>query len=134
MRNAFRITLFYVMVLITCLLPELSTADSQTAFDVLVKSESYMEKKPVQKIVSFYQDYISPHDGAKCMFTPTCSQFYKEAHLRYGFFWSTIMTVDRLFFREGQGSMKHYKYLDTLGRYQDPIYHNYIFNRMDYYK
>jgi hypothetical protein len=129
-----RIALYILTILTATLLPVMPLADSQTAFEVLVESRSYHDKKPVQKMIGFYQERISPYDGARCMFAPTCSQFYKEANRQYGFFWSTLMTIDRLFFREGDSSMKHYRYLEGQGKYQDPIYHNYIFNRMDYYK
>jgi hypothetical protein len=129
-----RITLSILIIFTVSFFPVLSRADSQTAFDVLVISESYEVTGTLQNIISFYQEHISPYNGARCMFAPTCSQFYKEALRHYGFFWGTLMTVDRLFFREGQSSMKYYRYLEKQGRYRDPVYHNYIFNRMDYYK
>lgn len=129
-----RISLFLFTMLITTIFPALSHAGTQSAFDVLVVSKKYPVNNPVQNIITFYQTHISPYDGPKCMLTPTCSQFYKEAHSQYGFVWGTLMTIDRLFYREGQSSLKYYRYNSPKGTYKDPVYHNYIFNQKDYYK
>ena len=125
---------FLLVLLMIMIPPVLSHAGTQSAFDVLVVSEKFPVKSPVQNIITFYQNHISPHDGPRCMFTPTCSQFYKEAHRQYGFVWGTFMTIDRLFYREGQSSLKYYIYNSSKGSYKDPVYHNYIFNRAGYYK
>jgi hypothetical protein len=130
MRNSF----FLLAILITAISPALSYVGTQSAFDVLVVSEKLPEKNPVQNIITFYQNHISPYDGPRCMLTPTCSQFYKKAHNQYGFIWGTLMTIDRLFYREGQSSLKYYRYNRPKGTYEDPVYHNYIFNKLDYYK
>ena len=130
MRNGFLL----LAILITTISPALSLAGTQTAFDVLVVSEKFAVKTPVQNMITFYQDKISPYDGPRCMLTPSCSQFYKEAHSQYGFIWGTLMTIDRLFYREGQSSLKYYEDNGSKGTYKDPVYHNYIFNRLDYYK
>ena len=130
MRNSFLL----LAILITTISPALSRAGTHSAFDVLIVSEKSAVKNPVQNIITFYQNNISPYDGPRCMLTPTCSQFYKEAHSQYGFIWGTLMTIDRLFYREGQSSLKYYRYNSSKGTYEDPVYHNYIFNRLDYYK
>ena len=129
-----RISFILLAILIMTIFPALSHAGTQNAFDVLVVTEKPAVKTPVQNIITFYQNSISPYDGPRCMLTPTCSQFYKEAHTQYGFIWGTIMTIDRLFYREGQSSLKYYKYNSSKDLYKDPVYHNYIFNRLDYYK
>ena len=126
---------FLLLALMAAIIfPTLSHAGTKSAFDVLVDSEKYKVESPVQKIVTFYQKYISPHDGPRCLFTPSCSQFYKEAQSSYGFVWGTLMVVDRLFYREGHTSLEYYRYNSSKGTYEDPVYHNYIFNKMDYYK
>lgn len=104
------------------------------AYDVLVGSEDFAVNKPVQNLITFYQRHISPRDGARCLYYPTCSQFYKIAHNNYGFFWGTLMVIDRLFYRESWSSVKYYEYIHEKKSYSDPVYHNYIFKKMDYYR
>lgn len=35
-------------------------------------------------IISFYQKHISPHRAACCRFTPTCSEYVRQAITKYG--------------------------------------------------
>ncbi|MFB0516250.1 MAG: membrane protein insertion efficiency factor YidD [Candidatus Neomarinimicrobiota bacterium] len=44
----------------------------------------------------FYQEYISPAAGDRCLMYPSCSAYAWEAINRYGFFRGLIMTADRL--------------------------------------
>ena len=44
----------------------------------------------------FFQDWISPFDGSRCSFTPTCSYFGYEAVHDHGIFHGIAMTADRL--------------------------------------
>jgi putative membrane protein insertion efficiency factor len=46
--------------------------------------------------VRFFQKWISPIDGPRCRFSPTCSQFGYEAVHEYGSLWGVVMTADRL--------------------------------------
>lgn len=46
--------------------------------------------------VRFFQKWISPIDGPRCSFSPTCSQFGYEAVDEHGPFWGIVMTADRL--------------------------------------
>jgi uncharacterized protein len=46
--------------------------------------------------LEFYRKNISPIDGDKCVFQPSCSRFAKDAFLRYGFLKGSILTADRL--------------------------------------
>lgn len=49
------------------------------------------------KILSnFYSNYVSPVDGARCGFYPTCSQYSKLSVKQYGFFKGYVMSCDRL--------------------------------------
>lgn len=108
--------------------------EGPSAYDILVlpyvnKGESF----PL-RLVRFYQKNISPHNGAKCLFYPTCSDFYKSALSRHGLLLGTVMFADRFFYREGIASMKHYHFMPERERYFDPVYHNYIFKKDQYYK
>jgi putative component of membrane protein insertase Oxa1/YidC/SpoIIIJ protein YidD len=106
----------------------------ENAFDVLIKKDETVAETPAQKLITFYQRRISPHDSAKCLFLPTCSAFGKTALQEYGFFAGTLMSIDRLFYREGQASMKYYQYMPDEDRYIDPVHHNYIFDTSKYYQ
>ncbi|SHJ77469.1 hypothetical protein SAMN02745227_00616 [Anaerobranca californiensis DSM 14826] len=47
-------------------------------------------------IINFYQKYISPLKGPSCRFYPTCSEYSKEAFVKYGFFKGLILTIKRV--------------------------------------
>lgn len=46
--------------------------------------------------IRFFQQWISPIDGPRCSFSPTCSRFGYEAVNEHGPFLGSIMTTDRL--------------------------------------
>lgn len=46
--------------------------------------------------VRFFQKHISPIDGSRCSFSPTCSQFGYEAVHDHGPALGIVMTADRL--------------------------------------
>ncbi|MFD2596490.1 membrane protein insertion efficiency factor YidD [Sphingobacterium griseoflavum] len=60
----------------------------------------WIVKWPLQSvfvlIIRFYQIFISPFLGANCRYTPTCSQYGKEAILKYGPFKGGLMAVRRI--------------------------------------
>jgi len=47
-------------------------------------------------LVRFYQAAISPHLGASCRYTPTCSQYAVEALTRYGAIRGSILATWRI--------------------------------------
>ncbi|MBE8715464.1 membrane protein insertion efficiency factor YidD [Sphingobacterium hungaricum] len=47
-------------------------------------------------IIRIYQIFISPLLGANCRYTPTCSQYGKEAILKYGPFKGGWLTIKRI--------------------------------------
>ena len=97
------------------------------AFEILVGEGRGGEQELFTvKATSFYQKHISPRDGAKCMFSPTCSQYFKAALLKYDFIRATLMTVDRILYREGRSSMQYYEYDPETGRFLDPVEKNHI--------
>ena len=81
-----------------------------------------------EQMLIFYQKFISSQDTEVCMFTPTCSEFSKQAFKKYGFFWGFLMTSDRLQRCNGLG--RNYYPIDiATGLAIDPVEKNYIFNR-----
>lgn len=51
---------------------------------------------PFIGLIKLYQWIISPWLGAKCRFTPTCSQYSIEAFKKYGLFKGFKMSIKRL--------------------------------------
>lgn len=47
-------------------------------------------------IIKIYQLFISPLLGANCRYTPTCSQYGKEAIIKYGPFKGGWLTIKRI--------------------------------------
>ena len=47
-------------------------------------------------IIKIYQLFISPLLGANCRYTPTCSQYGKEAIQKYGPFVGGWLTIKRI--------------------------------------
>lgn len=47
-------------------------------------------------VIVFYQKAISPFFPPSCRFTPTCSEYAKQAIEKYGFFRGTAKTFFRL--------------------------------------
>ena len=51
---------------------------------------------PFLLLIRIYQSLISPLLGASCRFTPTCSQYGKEALKKHGLFKGLYLTLKRL--------------------------------------
>lgn len=49
-------------------------------------------------LIKFYQKVISPYilPGAHCRFTPTCSEYGRQAYVKYGFFKGSYLLIRRL--------------------------------------
>ena len=47
--------------------------------------------------IRFYQCCISPLLGPSCRFTPTCSEYARQAFLKRGFFVGLILSIGRIF-------------------------------------
>ena len=58
--------------------------------------ESSMVRSALLGSVRFFQKRISPIDGPRCSFSPTCSQFGHEAVHDHGPLLGVVMTADRL--------------------------------------
>ncbi|WMJ08382.1 membrane protein insertion efficiency factor YidD [Nitrosomonas sp. sh817] len=47
-------------------------------------------------LIKFYQYCISPFFAPSCRFSPTCSQYAREAYKKYGFLRGTRLSVWRI--------------------------------------
>ena len=47
-------------------------------------------------LIRFFQVFISPQDGPNCRHTPVCSAYGRDAVKKYGLFFGSVMTGDRL--------------------------------------
>lgn len=47
-------------------------------------------------VIKAYQRYLSPLKPATCRFYPSCSQYYYEAVLKYGFIRGSLLGIRRL--------------------------------------
>lgn len=79
--------------------------------------------------VSVFQKYVSPTDGDRCGFSPSCSAFGREAVDRQGPFLGVLVTADRLmrctlFKRPGPDYL-----LLPDGRLFDPVENNLLFTQ-----
>jgi putative membrane protein insertion efficiency factor len=66
----------------------------------LTRAALSRDRRPVVALteaIAFYQREISPRRPASCRFTPTCSQFAKEALDRHGLRRGGALAVRRLF-------------------------------------
>jgi putative membrane protein insertion efficiency factor len=61
---------------------------------------AHADPSPVQSgllsSIRFFQEWISPMDGSRCNFSPTCSRYGYEAVRDRGALLGVIMTADRL--------------------------------------
>lgn len=56
-------------------------------------------KKVFIKVLNLYQRFISPvfnHMGVNCKYCPSCSEYMKQAIVKYGCFKGTYLGVKRL--------------------------------------
>ena len=83
-------------------------------------------------LISLYQNRLSIHDGARCLFVPTCSEFFREAADRYGLFWGIVMTLERLLYREHRWSLNRYPLSEDGRRHVDPVFENFILDAESY--
>jgi len=140
-----------ILLLVLALVGAGTSAAAETAFDVQAYGEPVFHRRGPQgrevraragaagrigaaqdRLAALYQERLSVLDGARCMFHPTCSAFFREALRDHGPLWATLMVIDRLLYRENRASL--YRYPETGGgeRRSDPVHRNYIFAPADY--
>ncbi len=52
---------------------------------------------PFLLVIRFYQSVISPFTPASCRYSPTCSQYSKEALIKHGVFKGGWLALKRIF-------------------------------------
>jgi len=86
-------------------------------------------KKVLLKAIDFYRSFISPTQGARCGFYPSCSTFGLHAVQHYGVVQGGMMTADRLtrcnIFKQSGPDY----YLRPDGRLYDPVQANLLKER-----
>ncbi|NGM60346.1 membrane protein insertion efficiency factor YidD [Sphingobacterium sp. SGG-5] len=60
------------------------------------KAILYLFRSLFLLLIRFYQIFISPLLGANCRYTPTCSQYGREAILKYGPFKGGWLALKRI--------------------------------------
>lgn len=92
------------------------------------------ETNPVKIVfgttIKFYQKFISPSQGDVCNFYPSCSHYAAQSINKYGIFWGTLMTSDRLM-RCNPNAVNYYgTYYSEIkyGKLYDPPENNFIFS------
>jgi putative membrane protein insertion efficiency factor len=70
-----------------------------------------------------YQNVLSKHISADCLFTPSCSEFSKEAIKDTGLLRGTILTINRVnrCNRIAAQDLKNYSIDPKTSRYPDPV-------------
>ena len=70
-----------------------------------------------------YQNVFSKHLSADCLFTPSCSEFSKQAIKDYGLLKGTLLSIDRVnrCNRIAAQDLRHSATDATTNRYPDPV-------------
>ncbi len=56
-----------------------------------------MLRKAVVALITFYQKRISPFKGRTCRFYPTCSEYTRQAIIKYGLIKGGVLGIKRVF-------------------------------------
>ena len=88
----------------TCTAQDLETRDMKSPQGIQVSISQPPRPDTPSSILSsallgsvrFFQKWLSPVDGQRCSFSPTCSQFGYDAVHEHGPFTGVVMTADRL--------------------------------------
>lgn len=69
-----------------------------------------------------YQNVFSKHISADCLFTPSCSEFSKQAIKEFGLLKGTLLSIERVnrCNRIAATDLKHYSLDPKTNRYPDP--------------
>jgi putative membrane protein insertion efficiency factor len=107
---------------------------SQTHSDPFKRPYIYRNEAPLIKKINplgllfggtlyVYQNILSKHISAGCLFTPSCSEFSKQAINEEGLLKGTILTCDRVnrCNRIAAQDLKYYSIDPKTRRYPDPV-------------
>jgi uncharacterized protein len=95
----------------------------------IYKDEPSLIKKlnPVNLLIGgslyVYQNVFSKHISADCLFTPSCSEFSKQAIKKYGLCKGILLSIDRVnrCNRIAAQDLKHKRVDQKTNRYPDPV-------------
>ncbi len=62
----------------------------------LMKNIAFIPRNIGVLLINFYQKYISNSFGKRCIFYPTCSEYTKQAVLKYGLIKGSIIGFIRI--------------------------------------
>lgn len=62
----------------------------------IIKKMLYIPRNIGVLAINFYQKYISKNLGKRCIFYPTCSEYTKQALLKYGLVLGCIIGAFRI--------------------------------------
>lgn len=62
----------------------------------IIKKIAYIPRNIGIFIINFYQKYISKGLGRRCIFYPTCSEYTKQALIKYGLVLGSIIGFFRI--------------------------------------
>ena len=63
---------------------------------VMVEERQSWPARALAATIRGYQRYISPLFGARCIYTPTCSEYALQAITKYGALKGTFLAVKRI--------------------------------------
>lgn len=72
------------------------TADSRQKLPVFFKTHSGYVQRGCIKGICFYQKHISPLLGSHCIYTPTCSEYARQAIRKYGTLKGSWLAIKRI--------------------------------------
>ena len=87
------------------------------------KKQLYKFEFSLVGFIEYYQKELSPLDGPRCPFSPTCSAFTKTTLERYGLVLGFPIIFDRLFVKEKGFLFEKYAVIKNNGkiRFYDPV-------------
>lgn len=62
----------------------------------IIKKIAFLPRNLGVLMINFYQKYISKSLGKRCIFYPTCSEYTKQAILKYGLIIGSIIGAFRI--------------------------------------
>lgn len=89
---------------------------------------SHLETSPTLPLamgfLRFFQNYISPADGARCALYPTCSEYSLQALKKHGLLRGAVLTFDRLLHEPDERRMRRPEWIKGAYRVRDPLSSN----------
>ncbi len=104
--NHYRLLLYPLVLIGLLFMISCSTFDKKSEDDnnffyqkgVLIQKETHGNyfRSTITPLFLIYDKFISPIDNRKCIFTPTCSAYSRQAIQKYGFFQGYVLTFARI--------------------------------------